>query len=70
MSTTLPGSSSCTEFADLAQPQATDFYHTIVLDCGPIGFVDSMGVAMLEQVPIIVTNVTTLLSTRVYDSKW
>ena len=25
-------------------------YHTIILDCGPIGFVDSMGMAMLEQV--------------------
>ena len=53
MSTTLPGSSSRTEFADLAQPRATNFYHTIVLDCGPIGFVDSMGVAMLEQVPML-----------------
>ena len=25
-------------------------YHTIIIDCAPIGFVDTMGVAMLEQV--------------------
>ena len=25
-------------------------YHTIILDCGPIGFIDSMGMAILEQV--------------------
>ena len=25
-------------------------YHTIVLDCAPIAFVDSTGIAMLEQV--------------------
>ena len=25
-------------------------YHTIVIDCAPIGFVDSMGMATLEQV--------------------
>ena len=25
-------------------------YHTIVLDCAPIAFVDSTGLAMLEQV--------------------
>ena len=25
-------------------------YHTIVLDCAPITFVDSTGIAMLEQV--------------------
>lgn len=24
--------------------------HTIVIDCAPIGFADSMGVAMIEQV--------------------
>ena len=28
-------------------------YHTVILDCGPIGFVDSMGMAMLEQVQCI-----------------
>ncbi len=25
-------------------------YHTIIIDCAPIGFADSMGVAMIEQV--------------------
>ena len=25
-------------------------YHTIVIDCAPIGFTDSMGVTVLEQV--------------------
>ena len=25
-------------------------YHTIVIDCAPIGFADSMGVTVLEQV--------------------
>ena len=24
-------------------------FHTVVLDCAPIGFADSMGVAMIEQ---------------------
>ena len=27
-------------------------YHTIVLDCAPIAFIDSTGIAMLEQVSI------------------
>lgn len=27
-------------------------YHTIVLDCAPITFVDSTGIAMLEQVSV------------------
>ena len=27
-------------------------YHTIVIDCAPIGFTDSMGVTVLEQVHI------------------
>ena len=26
-------------------------YHTIVIDCAPIGFTDSMGITVLEQVP-------------------
>ena len=34
----------------LAEPRATDYYHTIVIDCGPIGFVDSMGMATIEKV--------------------
>ena len=25
-------------------------YHTIVIDCAPMGFVDSMGITVLEQV--------------------
>ena len=25
-------------------------YHTIVIDCAPIGFADSMGITVLEQV--------------------
>ena len=35
---------------ELSDPRAIDHYHTIIIDCGPIGFVDSMGVAMLEKV--------------------
>ena len=27
-------------------------YHTIVLDCAPIAFIDSTGIAVLEQVSI------------------
>ena len=28
-------------------------YHTIIIDCAPIGFADSMGVAMIEQVWVL-----------------
>ena len=28
-------------------------YHTIIIDCAPIGFADSMGVAMIEQVYLL-----------------
>ena len=27
-------------------------YHTIVIDCAPIGFADSMGITVLEQVNV------------------
>ena len=43
--------SSClVEVIDLAEPRATDYYHTVIIDCGPIVFVDSMGLATLEKV--------------------
>ena len=29
-------------------------YHTIVIDCAPIGFADSMGITVLEQVQIYI----------------
>lgn len=28
-------------------------FHTLIIDCAPIGFADSMGVAMIEQVRCI-----------------
>ena len=28
-------------------------YHTIVIDCAPIGFADSMGITVLEQVTVL-----------------
>ena len=34
----------------LLSQHPTNRYHTIVIDCAPIGFVDSMGMATLEQV--------------------
>ena len=39
-----------TEVIDLAEPRAADCYHTIVVDCAPIVFVDSMGTATIEKV--------------------
>ena len=30
-------------------------YHSIIIDCAPIGFTDAMGVAMMEQVCAIMT---------------
>ena len=37
----------------------TGHYHTIIIDCGPIGFVDSMGMATLDKV--LVTAVSTVV---------
>ena len=33
-------------------------YHTIVIDCAPIGFADSMGITVLEQVCKICSAIT------------
>lgn len=44
------GSTCLAELIDLAEPRATDYYHTVIIDCGPIVFVDSMGLATIEKV--------------------
>ena len=41
-------------------------YHSIIIDCAPIGFTDAMGVAMMEQVCAIMT-VTQHLSKYLND---
>jgi len=38
------------DMRSLCSPRPTDTYHTIVIDCAPIGFADSMGTTVLEQV--------------------
>ena len=38
------------DMRSLCCPRPTDTYHTIVIDCAAIGFVDSMGTSVLEQV--------------------
>ena len=41
-------------------------YHTIVIDCAPIGFVDSMGVTVLEQVDLCHTPLIELHVNELY----
>lgn len=38
------------DMRSLCCPRPTDTYHTIVIDCAAIVFVDSMGTSVLEQV--------------------
>lgn len=47
---TLSGDSDVFSGKEEEEEEESVPYHTIVIDCAPIGFADSMGVAMLEQV--------------------
>ena len=44
------------DMRSLCCPRPTDTYHTIVIDCAAIGFVDSMGTSVLEQVATLLFN--------------
>ena len=38
------------EEEEMNESERVDSYHTVVLDCAPIAFTDSTGIAVLEQV--------------------
>lgn len=54
------------DMRSLCCPRPTDTYHTIVIDCAAIGFVDSMGTSVLEQVATLLFNKSVVALARIH----